>query len=82
MRNTVSCNSYICYFFFYAPAFWISRLAVKIVFDADDNFADPPHDIAFVKSAMQSYFGVGFHSIFFIKSRLSNLWFEEGSILQ
>ncbi|KAJ8025944.1 N-acetyl-D-glucosamine kinase [Holothuria leucospilota] len=39
-------------------AFWISRLAVKIVFDADDNFADPPHDIAFVKNAMQSYFGI------------------------
>lgn len=39
-------------------AFWISRLAVKIVFDADDNFADPPHDITFVKSAMQSYFGI------------------------
>ncbi|PIK61927.1 putative N-acetyl-D-glucosamine kinase [Apostichopus japonicus] len=39
-------------------AFWISRLGVKIVFDADDNFAEPPHDITFVKSAMQKYFGI------------------------
>ncbi|XP_048826461.1 N-acetyl-D-glucosamine kinase [Brienomyrus brachyistius] len=39
-------------------AYWISHLAVKIVFDAMDNFATPPHDITNVKNAMQKYFQV------------------------
>ncbi|XP_018584115.1 N-acetyl-D-glucosamine kinase isoform X2 [Scleropages formosus] len=39
-------------------AYWISHLAVKTVFDAQDNFATPPHDIGGVKNAMEEYFQV------------------------
>ncbi|KAM3857387.1 N-acetyl-D-glucosamine kinase [Diretmus argenteus] len=39
-------------------AFWISHLAVKMVFDAKDNLATPPHDITYVKKAMEEYFQV------------------------
>ncbi|XP_066536897.1 N-acetyl-D-glucosamine kinase isoform X2 [Hoplias malabaricus] len=39
-------------------AFWISHRAVKTVFDAKDNMAIPPHDITYVKRAMEEYFQV------------------------
>ncbi|KAB5579249.1 hypothetical protein PHYPO_G00192920 [Pangasianodon hypophthalmus] len=39
-------------------AFWISHLAVKAVFDARDNLVTPPHDITYVKKAMEDYFKV------------------------
>ncbi|KAF4089124.1 hypothetical protein AMELA_G00062940 [Ameiurus melas] len=39
-------------------AYWISHLAVKAVFDAKDNLATPPHDITYVKKAMEDYFKV------------------------
>ncbi|CAL8376778.1 unnamed protein product [Gadus morhua 'NCC'] len=38
--------------------FWISHLGVKAVFDAVDNYATPPHDIAYTKKAMEEYFKV------------------------
>lgn len=39
-------------------AYWISHLAVKTVFDAKDNLVAPPHDITYVKKAMEEYFKV------------------------
>lgn len=39
-------------------AYWISHLAVKTVFDAKDNLVAPPHDITYVKKAMEEYFQV------------------------
>ncbi|XP_072542869.1 N-acetyl-D-glucosamine kinase [Salminus brasiliensis] len=39
-------------------AFWISHLAVKIVFDARDSLVMPPHDITYVRKAMEEYFQV------------------------
>lgn len=39
-------------------AYWISHLAVKTVFDARDNLVTSPHDITYVKKAMEDYFQV------------------------
>ncbi|KAJ8007824.1 hypothetical protein DPEC_G00098210 [Dallia pectoralis] len=39
-------------------AYWISYVAVKTVFDAIDNLATPPHDVTYVKKAMEEYFQV------------------------
>ncbi|KAF3697631.1 N-acetyl-D-glucosamine kinase [Channa argus] len=39
-------------------AFWTAHLAVKMVFDAKDNLVAPPHDITYVKKAMEEYFQV------------------------
>ncbi|KAK2914176.1 hypothetical protein QQF64_029945 [Cirrhinus molitorella] len=39
-------------------AYWISHLAIKTVFDARDNLVAPPHDITYVKKAMEEYFQV------------------------
>lgn len=39
-------------------AFWISHLAVKTVFDAKDKMAPPPHDITYVRKAMEEYYQV------------------------
>lgn len=44
----------------YLPvAYWISHLAIKTVFDARDNLVASPHDITYVKKAMEEYFQVG-----------------------
>ncbi len=43
----------------YLPvAYWISHLAIKTVFDARDNLVTSPHDITYVKKAMEEYFQV------------------------
>ncbi|XP_016353450.1 N-acetyl-D-glucosamine kinase [Sinocyclocheilus anshuiensis] len=39
-------------------AYWISHLAIKTVFDARDNLVTSPHDINYVKKAMEEYFQV------------------------
>ncbi|XP_054604355.2 N-acetyl-D-glucosamine kinase isoform X2 [Nothobranchius furzeri] len=39
-------------------AFWIARLAVKTVFDAQDNLVAPPYDITWVTEAMEENFQV------------------------
>ncbi|KTF79341.1 hypothetical protein cypCar_00031691 [Cyprinus carpio] len=39
-------------------AYWISHLAIKMVFDARDNLVTSPHDITYVKKAMEEYFQV------------------------
>ncbi|XP_072177829.1 N-acetyl-D-glucosamine kinase-like [Diadema setosum] len=41
-----------------SSAYWISHKAVKIVFDAIDNLASPPHDIQYVKGAMEKFYGI------------------------
>lgn len=41
-----------------SSAYWISQKAVKTVFDAMDNLADPPHDITYVKKAMEEFYGI------------------------
>lgn len=47
--------------FLFSLAFWCSHLAVKAVFDAKDNLVAPPHDITYVKKAMEDYFNVSSH---------------------
>ncbi|XP_002938443.2 N-acetyl-D-glucosamine kinase [Xenopus tropicalis] len=39
-------------------AYWISHRAMKMVFDAVDNFVAPQHDISYTQQAMYSYFQV------------------------
>ncbi|XP_076308266.1 N-acetyl-D-glucosamine kinase-like isoform X3 [Tachypleus tridentatus] len=39
-------------------AFWISRKAIKIIFDAEDNFHEPPHDITRAKETILKHFKV------------------------
>jgi len=50
------------HFLFLCPhpllAYWISHMAVKTVFDARDNLVTSPHDITYVKKAMEEYFQV------------------------
>ncbi|XP_013780725.1 N-acetyl-D-glucosamine kinase-like [Limulus polyphemus] len=41
-----------------ASAFWISRKAIKIIFDAEDNFDVAPHDITRAKETVLKHFKV------------------------
>ena len=39
--------------------YWITQMAMKIVFDAEDNLQVPAFDITFARDAMYKYFKVG-----------------------
>lgn len=38
--------------------YWIAQRALKIYFDHEDNLFPCPHDVTFVKKAMNNYFGI------------------------
>ena len=54
-------------------AYWISRRAIKYVFDHDDNMKPAPHNPDFVRKAMYGYFEVSFETFF----SLQKFWISQ-----
>ncbi|XP_041635654.1 N-acetyl-D-glucosamine kinase [Cheilinus undulatus] len=39
-------------------AYWIAHMGIKMVFDAKDKLVSPPHDVTYIRKAMEEYFKV------------------------
>jgi hypothetical protein len=43
---------------FWIPAWWISHKAIKVCFDEQDNFVQPPHPTEVVWKAVLEHFNI------------------------